>query len=552
MLSALHIENIAVIEKTDITFGGGFNVLTGETGAGKSIVIDAINAILGERTSHDLIRTGADSASVTATFEKISDDAKTELSELGYDCDDDTLIILRKIFADGRNVVKINGMPATVSILKKFSQYLINIHGQHDSQHLLDATRHIDYIDLVADDKSLFDAYVDAFKQYNDVKKRLLELKAVSDSALQRADYLRYAVSELEAAEIEVGEREELAKQRDLMRNSVDIAQQLTDAYNILNGSEYNQGVPSVIRSAADIIGSVLKYIPEFEGLHEKLVGFGYEIEELASTVDGYLSKIEFNPELLESIEARLDYLFRLSKKYGSTEEEMLSFLENSKNELESLDNSDENVKRLESELNEKYGAMVDLANRLSDVRRKTAETFAKNVCEQLEYLDMPKARFEVDINKVDYSSKGCDQIEFLISANAGETPKPLAKIASGGELSRIMLAIKSVISDIDDVDTLIFDEIDAGISGSAARKVGIKIKQIAQSRQIICVTHLAQIAALADEHFKIQKNISDDRTFTQVNLLDNTGRVEEVARIMSTGVITDAMRNSAIELMKE
>jgi len=552
MLSALHIENIAVIEKTDITFGGGFNVLTGETGAGKSIVIDAINAILGERTSHDLIRTGADSASVTATFEKISDDAKAELSELGYDCDDDTLIILRKIFADGRNVVKINGMPATVSILKKFSQYLINIHGQHDSQHLLDATRHIDYIDLVADDKSLFDAYVDAFKQYNDVKKRLSELKAVSDSALQRADYLRYAVSELEAAEIEVGEREELAKQRDLMRNSVDIAQQLTDAYNILNGSEYNQGVPSVIRSAADIIGSVLKYIPEFEGLHEKLVGFGYEIEELASTVDGYLSKIEFNPELLESIEARLDYLFRLSKKYGSTEEEMLSYLENSKNELESLDNSDENVKRLESELNEKYGAMVDLANRLSDVRRKTAETFAKNVCEQLEYLDMPKARFEVDINKVDYSSKGCDQIEFLISANAGETPKPLAKIASGGELSRIMLAIKSVISDIDDVDTLIFDEIDAGISGSAARKVGIKIKQIAQSRQIICVTHLAQIAALADEHFKIQKNISDDRTFTQVNLLDNTGRVEEVARIMSTGVITDAMRNSAIELMKE
>ena len=550
MLTTLHIENIAVIEKVDIAFSNGFNVLTGETGAGKSIVIDAINAILGERTSHDLIRTGADSASVTAGFEAVSDETVSVLTDLGYECEDGSVIILRKIFADGHNTVKINGMPANVGILKKLGAYLINIHGQHDSQHLLDATRHMDYIDLVADASDLLDEYVYAYNEYCDTKRLLNQLISASDDANQRADYLRYVVNELEGADIEVGEKEGLIKQRDIMRNSVDIAEKLTQVYNMLSGDEYNQGVPSLMRSASNELVNVSKYVEDFESVQEKIAGFGYEVEEVISFIDNYLSKIDFNPELLESIEARLDYLFKLSKKYGNTEEEMLDFLENAKAELDSLDNSVEHIEKIKVQLDEKHNNAVVLAQKLSDLRRCVAADFSKKVCEELNYLDMPKAKFEVVVNNTELTAKGIDQIEFLISANAGENLKPLAKIASGGELSRIMLAIKSVIADKDDVDTLIFDEIDSGISGSAARKVGIKIKQTAHSRQVICVTHLAQIASVADVHFKIEKNVDGNRTFTQVDMLDELGRVEEVARIMSTGVITDSMRQSAKELM--
>ena len=550
MLTTLHIENIAVIEKVDIAFDNGFNVLTGETGAGKSIVIDAINAVLGERTSHDLIRTGADNASVTAVFEGVSNETAEVLCDLGYDCDDGSVIILRKIFADGRNSVKINGVPANVSILKKIGAYLINIHGQHDSQHLLDSARHMDYVDMVADASSVLNEYSDAYEDYCNAKKRLDQLVSASDDANQRTDYLRYVINELEGAEIEVGEKESLAKQRDLIRNSVDIAEKLTQVYNMLNGDEYNQGVPALMRSASNELVNVAKYADEFEGVQEKIAGFGYEVEEVISFIDSYLSRIDFNPDLLESIEARLDYLFKLSKKYGSTEEEMLEFLENAKKELDTLDNSTEHIEKLKAQLEEKYNKAVILAQKLSALRKQVSKEFSDKVCAELNYLDMPNSRFEVCINNTELTPNGVDQIEFLISANAGEVLKPLAKIASGGELSRIMLAIKSVIADKDDVDTLIFDEIDAGISGSAARKVGIKIKQTACNRQVICVTHLAQIASLADVHFKIEKNVDGNRTYTQVDMLDESGRVEEVARIMSTGVVTDSLRQSAKELM--
>jgi len=550
MLTTLHIENIAVIEKVDIAFSKGFNVLTGETGAGKSIVIDAINAVLGERTSHDLIRTGADSASVTAVFEDVSNATVSVLNDLGYECEDSSIIVMRKIFADGRNTVKINGMPANVGILKRLGSYLINIHGQHDSQHLLDATRHMGYIDLVADASDLLDEYKSLYNEYCDTKKLLNQLISASDDTNQRADYLHYVVKELEGADIEVGEKESLIKQRDIIRNSVEIAEKLTQVYNMLSGDEYNQGIPSLMRSASNELANVAKYVDEFESVQEKVAGFGYEVEEVISFIDNYLSRIDFNPELLESIEARLDYLFKLSKKYGSTEEDMLYFLDKAKEELNSLDNSAEHIEKLQAQLDEKYNIVVSQAQKLSDLRKRVSADFSNKVCEELNYLDMPKARFEVCVNNTELSATGMDQIEFLISANAGENLKPLAKIASGGELSRIMLAIKSVIADKDDVDTLIFDEIDAGISGSAARKVGIKIKQTAQSRQVICVTHLAQIASLADVHFKIEKSVDGNRTFTQVDLLDESGRVEEVARIMSTGVVTDSLRQSAKELM--
>ncbi len=553
MLSALHIENIAVIEKTDINFAGGFNVLTGETGAGKSIIIDSINAILGERTSHDLIRTGAQEASVTAVFENISDLTLQILKDFGYECEDRSLVVLRKIYTDGRNNVKINGLPANVSVLKRISPYLINIHGQHDSQRLLDATKHIEYIDMVAENEEFLVQYQEAYQDYCETKSKLESLKSVTDGAKMRADYLRYVVSELEAAEIEVGEREELARQRDLIRDSATVAQQLTEAYNTLNGDDYNQGVSSVIKSVADSLQYVSKYIPDFERICEQLLGYSYEIDEVMSDIDSHLSQVDFNPSLLESIESRLDYLFRLSKKYGSTEEEMLKFLQDSKDELDTIDNSDEKILILTQELDKKRRIMEESAKMLSESRAKASIVFQNAVCEQLNYLDMPKAKFEVKIQKTDaYTSMGADQIEFFISANAGENLKPLAKVASGGELSRIMLSIKSVMADKDDVDTLIFDEIDSGISGSAARKVGIKIKETSKNRQVICVTHLAQIASLANVHFKISKQVNNGKTYTCVDDLSYSERVEEVARIMSTGVVTQAMRQSAAELMDE
>ncbi len=552
MLTALHIENIAVVEKTDILFDNGFNVLTGETGAGKSIVIDAISAVLGERTSHDLIRTGADSAVVTAVFEDISDVTIKTLDELGFSCEDGTLMIMRKIFSDGKNSIRINGMLSTVSVLKQIGNTLVDIHGQHDSQKLLDPLRQIEYIDAICDNHDLIGIYKRALSEYKACNKAFIEMQNISCEREQRIDYLRYAVDELSAAQIEIGEREELIRQRDLIRNSAEVVSQLSLAYKMLKGDEYSQDVSSALINAANVLMSTAEYLPQSKEIAEQLMNFGYETDELCTVIDNQLSKTEFDPNLLENIEARLDYLFRLSKKYGQTEEDMLSYLEQASEELQTLDNYEQQLSDLAVKVNEKLEILVKAATDLTNSRLSASEAFAQAVCEQLELLDMPKAKLEVNITKTDFMANGCDNIEFFISANAGETLKPLTKIASGGELSRIMLAIKTVLTDKDDVQTLIFDEIDSGISGSAARKVGLKIRYISSSRQVICVTHLAQIASLADVHFKITKRTDDTHTFTDVKKLDYDGRVEEVARIMSTGVMTDALRASASELINQ
>ena len=550
MLTSLHIENIAVVEKTDISFAGGFNVLTGETGAGKSIVIDAISAIIGQRTSHDLIRTGADFAIVSAVFEQLDDDTVNLIGELGFSCEDNSLIIYRKIMSDGRNSVKINGMPATVAVLKRIGALLINIHGQHDSLALFDVQKQLEFIDLVAENTELFEKYKSLYAQTKKTKSELDAVISETDDKNQRADYLRYVINELEAAQIEPGERDSLVQQRDMMRNSVTIAEQLNASYNLLNGDDYNEGVSSVIRQAASGIETASKYMPDIAALSEKLSEFSYEIDEIASTVNQALSNIDFDPSLLESIELRLDYLYRLSKKYGSTEEDMIEFLEKSKSELSLIDNSEENIEKLRAQYEKLSKELKSAAEKLTASRIKAAEGFESDVCSQLEFLDMPKVRFEVHIDPKEYSADGCDDVSYYISTNPGEPPKPLSKIASGGELSRIMLAIKSVLADKDSIGTLIFDEIDTGISGSAARKVGIKIMHTAQNRQVICVTHLAQIASLADCHFKIEKRSENGKTYTDVTQLDFDGRVNELARIMSAGVPTDATRASAKELI--
>ncbi len=550
MLVSLHIENIAVVEKTDITFTEGFNVLTGETGAGKSIIIDAISAIIGERTSHDLIRTGEDSACVTAVFENICDEAKDVLNELGYESEDDSVLLSRKISSDGRNTIKINGMPATVTVLKKVGAVLVNIHGQHDSQSLLNPAKHIEFIDAVGDNADLLCSYKLAYNEFKSATAALNELTDSVNENAQRADYLRYVIDEIESAEIEIGERDELIKQRDVIRNSVDIAQRLSAVYELLVGGEYSDGVPNVFKNAANELQKISKYLPKLTEFAERLEGFGYETEEIASEIDRELSKTDFDPDLLEGIEARLDYLFRLFKKYGQTEEEVLDFLDKCKSELAAIDNSDDNIAKLSEKCRELKFKTSELAAKLSNKRVEAAKHFEQDVCIELAFLDMPKVVFKINIEKQELSANGCDAVEFLISVNPGEQPKPLAKIASGGELSRIMLAIKTVLADKDSIDTLIFDEIDTGISGSAARKVGIKMKQVASSHQVLCVTHLAQIASLADSHLHIEKFSDNDKTFTSVTELNYEQRIEEVARIMSTGVTTDAMRASAKELI--
>ncbi len=550
MLTSLHIENIAIIEKSDIVFDSGFNILTGETGAGKSIVIDSINAILGERTSRDLIRTGADYALVSALFEDLSPEFTRWLSEIGFDCDDGSLILNRKLTSDGKNIIRVNGLPANVTILKEIGKRLINIHGQHDNQSLLNPSSHIGYIDSVADDSSLLADYKQAYSSYLDKEKSYRALLSMSNQSEERIELLRYQIAELEAAEIEVGERDELVRQRDFIRSSELIAQSLNYAKGLLNGSGETDSVSELLLSASERLSVCSDYFKRLNELSEKLTDFGYEIQEIVDEIDSCFDKLSFDPVLAEQIEERLDYLFRLSNKYGKSEQDILDYLYAAKSELDSIENCEIRTESARAERDEALRVAMELAERLSSTRKSAAQRLADSICKELAELDMPKVRFACKHSVTELGTNGVDDIEFLISVNTGEEPKPMAKIASGGELSRIMLAIKSVLADKDDVPTLIFDEIDTGISGRAAQQVGVKLKSIARNIQVLCVTHLPQIAAMADHHFRISKRSDDSRTYTDVNLLDREERVAEVARIMSGSEASQTMLASARELI--
>ena len=549
MLNSLYIENIAVIEKTEIELFPGLNILTGETGAGKSIVIDAINAILGQRTSREIIRNGSDSATVFATFSGYNDTVKSKLEENGYFADEDELVISRTLSLNGKNSCRINGKPAPVAFLRELGLNLINIHGQHESYELFSPETHIKYIDNLADNGAIISQYKSAYKEYKRLKKQLDDFLKSETNREQRVDLLTYQVNELEQASIEVGEMEALTEERRILMNAEKITSALHKTKSYLDGAS-TQGAVDTLDDAVTSLQKASDLNPEYEPLFNRLNDLFYELQDVSNELSDAIDESGGNPYRLEEIEERLDLLGKLSRKYGSTEEEMLEFLDNAKNELDKLLKFDENVSELEAELERSFNNTQKLADKLSYIREKTARSFESRVKEEMSFLNMPNVEVVVAQNKCELGADGQDKIELLISANIGEIPKPVAKIASGGELSRMMLAIKTVLASTDVIDTLIFDEVDTGISGSAAQKVGLKLLEVSKSRQVICVTHQAQIAALADSHFLIEKNVSDGRTYTDIRLLDYEGRKSELARIIDGVNITETALAHAEELM--
>lgn len=548
MLTGLKIENIAVIEGVDVEFNKGLNVMTGETGAGKSIVIDAINAVLGERTSRELVRTGAENARVFAEFADISEETEAVLDELGVEkMPDRTLVVSRSLNNAGRNVCRVNGCPVTVSALKELAGGLINIHGQHDSQALLSPEKHCGFIDSLAENEDLRKEYKSVFSSLISVKKELDSLYDTRDEKAARLDYLNFQINEITEADVKIGEREELNKEKTLLSNSGKVLKALEKAYAALNDDE---GAAAGVELCAGELEIASRYYGEAESVAKTVRGISYELSDCISEIRNLADSFDYNPERLSEINERLDLLFRLSLKYGSDESEILGKLDAAIKERAEIEVSDERIGELESKLYALSDEIKILAARLTKSRLEAAAEFEKQVKSELEFLDMPKVTFVVDRKETAMTSKGADAIEFLISANPGQEPRPIAKIASGGELSRIMLAIKNVLSDKDNVGTLIFDEIDTGVSGSAAEKIALKLSEVSKGRQVICVTHLARIAAQADTHMKITKSSTDEKTFTELETLDFEGRAAEIARITAGGSVTALQIETAKEML--
>lgn len=549
MLKTLDIENIAVIEKASVNFSGGLNVLTGETGAGKSIVVDSINAIMGERTSRELVRYGADNAYVSAYFDDICDSALNKLKEFDIELEDDnSLLITRKISANGKSLCKVNGKTVTVSMLKEICSYLVNVHGQHDSQALLNPDLQYNYIDMLLEDKSVLSDYKETFKKLISVRRKLKSFAKDEDNKESLLELLNFQIEELEKADIKVGEREELTQKRALIQKSEDIIKSLNLAISVINGDDENIGIE---QACADVSRTLFKF-DETKDVYDVFNDINDKLELAKDKAEALLLSIDFSPEEIEMIDEKLDLYYKFSNKYGQTEQEMLDYLEKAKEKRNSILFADEELNRLNEEYENLLNITVKLADKLSVERKKTAKIFEEKVKQELAFLDMPKMQFYVDFNKGNLSSTGYDKIEFLISANPGEPPKSLSKVASGGELSRIMLAIKNIISYNDTIGTLIFDEIDTGVSGRASQKIGLKLKSVSKNTQVICVTHSAQIASNADEHFLIQKKFNDNKTFTCVTPLDFEGRKQELARIMGGLEITDTLLQSAEELLNQ
>lgn len=548
MIKSLHIENIAVIEKTDIDFQNGFNVLTGETGAGKSIIIDAINAILGERTSKDLIRAGYDRAMVSALFGDLSEISKMQIADSGYELDCDGNLLITRVLTTGGGSIKINGRAATATVLKELAKNLINIHGQHDNQRLLDPDNYYIYLDMIAENQSEQQEYYDEFRHFNSVRRELNAQETDEGEKLRRTEILQYQIKELEEADIQLGEIDDIKRKLAIAENYEKTVSYLNDASYCLDGSENSDGAISQVRNAQKYIENTKN--DDFSLLGDRLAEVLANLQDISVEIRNFTDNDQYRELDSDKLRERLDTLHRLMLKYGNSEEKMLAFLDNAKAELDKIVCSDKRIEELSRELDASTERLVTFGEKLTVTRVSAAEKFSRQVSEVLYQLDMPNVRFVINVNKDKYSKHGCDAVEFLISANAGENVKPLHKIASGGELSRIMLAIKSVLADKDDVDTLIFDEIDTGISGRAADKVGIQLQRVAESRQVICVTHLAQIAAYAENHLLIEKSVSNDRTYTSVNSLDYDSRIKEIARIMSGTEMTENLYNSAKELL--
>ncbi|MBO5089671.1 MAG: DNA repair protein RecN [Clostridia bacterium] len=545
MLKFLHIENIAVIEQSDIEFKAGFNVLTGETGAGKSILIDAINAVLGERISKDLVRNGCDSALVSAVFGDLDNVTLNILKEMDVLPDEDgNILITRKLSLSGKGLIKVNGVPVTATALREIAQNLINIHGQHDNQALLVPENHLSYIDAIAKNGEYIENYYNEFKNLNAIRKELRSLEMDEDEKARKIDILKYQIAEIEAAGIKIGEIDTLKNQLKIADSYEKTFKALTNVEYILSGDDNNDGVLTLLRNADKQL-NIAETVSN-DKLQEALI----LLEDLRSDIGGFLNNSEYGSLNADEINQRLDYVTRIVLKYGGSEEATLEFFDNATAQIEAIQLSDKRIIELSNLLDSSTSRLIFLAEELSQSRKQTALLFEQQVCDILKQLNMPNVRFAVDFQKGKYTKLGCDNVEFMISANMGENLKPLHKIASGGELSRVMLAIKSVLLDNDPIGTMIFDEIDTGISGYAADKVAKQLRFVANGRQVICVTHLAQIAAAANEHLLIEKTTKNGKTFTNVSSLSYEQKIHEIARIMSGTDITENLYNSAKELI--
>jgi len=550
MLQHLTIDNIAVIKQAKLDLSTGFVALTGETGAGKSIVIDAINAVLGVRTSRDLIRTGADMARVSALFGDVSAEITALLRELDLPESDDGTVLVSRVISHTKNSCRVNDMPVTVTTLRQLGQLLINVHGQHDNQALLDSARHVHFVDAIAENELLRAEYRAAFAQLRTLQRQQDALQMDEDEKARRLDILEHQIDELEQAGVQPGEREALRERQTMMRNSEKIAENLQAATGALLADE--AGAVTLAFEAISALQHVIEYLPAADVLAERLQSAAYELQEGAADLRSLLDTAMFDPAQADEVQARLDVYYRLSRKYGDTEAEMLAFLERAQAEQASITQSDARILQLEEEIDAQLQQTIALAKQLAKSRRAAAEQFSQRVANELAELDMPGITFTVQFTKIPLRPEGGETAEFLISANLGESPKPLAKVASGGELSRVMLAIKAVLAAKDSTPTLIFDEIDAGVSGRAAQKIGRKLRQVAQGRQVICVTHLAQIAALADCHLHISKHVQADETQTHIAKLDHEGRRRELARIIGGEVITPAQLEAAEDMLAQ
>lgn len=552
MLRTLYIENIAVIEKTSIDFGSGLNVLTGETGAGKSIIIDAINAIMGQRTSREIVRTEADSAFVSAQFDDINESVSQKLDELGFSDDEGTLILQRTLSKNGKSSCKINGKPATVTMLKELSKHLINIHGQHESYELFSPETHIDYIDRFGGCEKLLAEYKKCYDEYRKIKKKLNEANSDESERLHEIDLLTYQSNELTEADVKQGEEQSLESERTVLMSFEKVFSLLNDAKIALDGNDdFGGGIESV-DSASNALQKAASYNSEYENISDSLADIYYNLKDCCESITDAIDSLESDPQRLEEVEERLDLINRLTRKYNCSADELSDLAVSYQQRLDELINYDRNRDELFEECKRCEEKLLAAADRLSALRRKTSKTFAAKVKEEMAFLNMPNVEIVPCFEECEPNSKGTDKMELLISANPGETPRPVAKIASGGELSRMMLAIKTVLASTDTVDTLIFDEVDTGISGSAAEKVGLKLREVSRSSQVLCVTHQAQIAALADSHYLIRKQIENGRTFTNVALLDHKGRTGELARIIGGVDITDAALKHAESMLEK
>ena len=547
MLNLLHIENIAVIESADISFDSGFNVLTGETGAGKSIVIDAISAILGERAYRDMIRTGTNKASVRAVFTQVPQYSWFE--ENGVEYDEET-VIQRDIFLDGKNICRVNGALVSVAILRKLGIQLINIHGQHDSASLFDEANHLIFLDDFASNEDLRHSYFEKYEAVAALRREIQRMTMDESEKLRRMETLKYQIAEIEKAELEAGEDEVLEERRKLLQNAEKLSKGMDEAVESLYGGDESEGAAGLLAQAEHALGRLSRFSDSFSSLHEKVADLMYQVRDAAEEVKDARDDLSYSADELEQIEARLDVIHRLRKKYGVTCADILDYLEKARKELDDIVFADDHLERLKGKLKKAEKEAWEEAVKLRRNRMENAQIMSQRILEELTQLDMPRVQFQCSFGEQELAPNGADTVAFYMSANAGEALKPMSKVASGGELARIMLSMKNVLAEKDQIGTLIFDEVDTGVSGRAAQKVAEKLRKLAQHKQVLCVTHLPQMAALANTHMLISKSERDGRTYTSVTPLDLEGRKRELARIIGGAKITETTLKSAEEML--